>query len=111
VGSAAEVKDEQQSGGGGGLSGLIGLSRLLKGPIGDIRKIAEGMQYLPELARTLADIRVAVKSMDDEVRRMRRGVDSMGADVERLAPQLSELQDSIPLRRLRRKGNDDSANS
>ena len=109
MGSAAEETDERQSGGGGGgLSGLIGLSRLLKGPIGDIRKIAEGMQYLPELAKSLADIRVAVQSIDDEVRKMRRGVDSMGADVELLAPQLSELQDSIPLRRLRRRGNDDS---
>lgn len=97
------AKDAEQQGGLGGLGALAALSRTLKTPISDIRRIAEGMQYLPELARTLADIRVAVRSMDEEVRKMRRGVDSMGAEVEELAPHLIELQNSIPLRRLRRR--------
>lgn len=83
---------------------VTALPRLLGGALDDIRTIALGMRYLPELARTLAAIQTAVESMDAEVKRMRRGVDSMGSDVEDLAPRLTELHHAIPLRRLRRKG-------
>jgi hypothetical protein len=67
----------------------------------DIRAIARGMQLLPEIARILETIERRVESLDDEVRQMRRAVESMGADVKGLDPRLEGVQDSLrPLHRL-----------
>ena len=74
---------------------------LLTGALEDIRAIAQGMQLLPELARSLATIERRIESLDEEVKQMRRGVEAMGADVELLDPRLAQVHDSLrPLHRL-----------
>ncbi len=87
---------------------LTSLPLLLGGALDDLRSIAGGMRYLPELARLLAEIDNGVRSLDAEVRRMREAVESMGGDVGELHPRLDDLQRSIPLNRLRRRGPDKS---
>jgi hypothetical protein len=85
---------------------LSSLPRLLGRALDDLSTIAHHIQRLPELARLLAEIDRGVRSLDDEVRKMRQAVESMGGDVEGLHPRLDDLQRSIPLNRLRRRGRD-----
>jgi hypothetical protein len=95
---------------------LIQLGRLLPTALGDLRTIADGIRILPDLLAELASIRARVQTMDDEVRRMRQGVDRLDGEV--VAPRESmesELRDvglaMHPLRRtsrrLRRRDADD----
>jgi hypothetical protein len=50
---------------------LEGVPRQITGAIGDIRRIADGMQALPELVRVLTRIEETTESLDAEVKRMR----------------------------------------
>lgn len=95
---------------------LIQLGRLLPTALGDLRTIADGIRILPDLLAELASIRARVQTMDDEVRRMRQGVDRLDGEVVALRESMeSELRDvglaMHPLRRtsrrLRRRDADD----
>jgi hypothetical protein len=95
---------------------LIQLGRLLPTALGDLRTIADGIHILPDLLAELASIRARVQTMDDEVRRMRQGVDRLDGEVVALRESMeSELRDvglaMHPLRRtsrrLRRRDADD----
>jgi hypothetical protein len=91
-----------------GINPLIQLGRLLPTALQDLRKIAEGMQVLPELLAELTTIRARVATMDDEVRSMREGVDRLDGEVVALRESMeSELRDvglaMHPLRRTTRR--------
>ena len=97
-----------------GLAALAALPNLLKsGPLDDLRSIAQGMQVLPELARLLATIEVKVESLDEEVKKMRQAVESMGGDVGELPPKIEDLSKTLhPFRRMgNRFGNANDAPS
>jgi hypothetical protein len=87
---------------------VMQVPRLLGGMLTDIRTIAEGMAVLPKLLVTLGGIQDRVDSLDDEVKRMRAAVESMGGDVsemqtsiDRLEPHLQDVSNvAHPLRRL-----------
>ncbi len=87
---------------------LMQIPRLLGGALADIRTIAEGMAVLPKLLVSLDGIQAKVDSLDDEVKKMRAAVESMGGDVgelqgslERLEPHLEDVsQVAHPLRRI-----------
>lgn len=89
---------------------LIAVPRLLGGMISDIRTIAERMAVVPQLLVTLGAIHERVDSLDEEVKRMRAAVESMGGDVgelkhgiDRLEPHLEDVSRvAHPLRRLGR---------
>jgi predicted nucleic acid-binding Zn-ribbon protein len=69
------------------------LPKQVTGLISDVRRIADGMQSLPELLRTLKRIETRTTSMDAEVKLMR-------ASVERLEQEVQEVQGSLhPLKR------------
>ena len=73
-----------------------GLPKQVNGLIADVRRIADGMQSLPELLRTLKGIEARTASMDEEVKQMRAGVD-------RLQEEVAEVQTSLhPLKRFKR---------
>ncbi len=84
------------------MESIAGLPRLLGGAIEDIRKIAQGMAVLPELARILTTIETRVQLIEADVAKMRRAVEKIDGDVGALPDQIDALQDSIPLRRRRR---------
>jgi archaellum component FlaC len=78
--------------------------RMVGGLIDDVRTIARGMQVLPELARSLHAIEARVEVLDDEVRKMRQAVESMGGDVKSMPGRLDDLQHSLsPMRRIGRR--------
>jgi hypothetical protein len=87
---------------------VMQVPRLLGGMLADIRTIAEGMAVLPKLLLTLDRIHGKVESLDDEVKRMRASVDSMGGDVSELRGGISRLEPHLedvsraahPLRRI-----------
>ncbi len=87
---------------------VMQVPRLLGGMITDIRTIAEGMAVLPKLLTTLGGIQERVDSLDDEVRKMRAAVESMGGDIGdlkqgigRLEPHLEDVSRvAHPLRRI-----------
>jgi hypothetical protein len=97
-----EVLEKENGSVAGPMAAIAALPGLLGGALEDIRTIAKGMSVLPELARILGTIEARVERLDDEVMKMRRAVESMGADVGTLPARLGELQDSIPLSRKRR---------
>jgi hypothetical protein len=73
-----------------------GLPKQINGLIADVRRIADGMQAMPELLRTLKGIEARTASMDEEVKQMRAGVD-------RLQEEVAEVQTSLhPLKRFKR---------
>ena len=84
----------------------------------DIRAIAEGMAVLPALLTTLQGIERRVDMLDDEVHKMRTGVDGMSGDVDSMKGSLARVEPHLedvsrithPLRRLndraRRRGPD-----
>jgi hypothetical protein len=86
---------------------LAYVPRLLIGLLDDVRTIATSVTVLPEVARSLSVIEARVSSMDDEVRKMRQGVDALGGDVgglretmEPLESELREMHTALhPLRR------------
>lgn len=73
------------------------LPRALMGAFDDLRSIALSVRVLPEVAHHLASIQVAVESMDSEVRKMRRAVEQVDADVlgvvDAVAPVDEKLDD------------------
>jgi hypothetical protein len=87
---------------------VMQVPRLLGGMLTDIRSIAEGMAVLPQLLGTLETIRTQVASLDDEVKRMRAAVESMGGDVSELQEGIARVEPHLedvsrvahPLRRL-----------
>jgi hypothetical protein len=90
---------------------LAYVPRLLIGLLDDVRTIATSVTVLPEVARSLSVIEARVSSMDDEVRKMRQGVDALGGDVgglretmEPLESELKEMHTALhPLRRFSSK--------
>jgi hypothetical protein len=73
---------------------LVQLGRLLPTALQDLRTIADGIRILPELLSELASIRAHVESMEDEVGRMRRGVDRLDGEVVAMRESMeSELRD------------------
>jgi chromosome segregation ATPase len=79
---------------------LEGVPRQLTGAIGDIRRIADGMQALPELVSILSTIEGRVESLDEEVRLMRAEVSELKASTADLPEKLEEVGKALhPLRR------------
>ena len=103
--SAAHGKELEEDRGGNPLSYL---PRLVIGALDDLHSIARSASVLPEVARSLANIEARVTSMDEEVKKMRRGVDSLNGEVigvqeviEPLHAELQEVHRAVrPLRRL-----------
>jgi hypothetical protein len=86
------------------------IPRLLGGALTDLRTIAEGMATLPKLLVSLQGISAKVDSLDDEVKKMRAAVESMGGNVSGLERHLEDVSRAAhPLRRLgsRTRRNDD----
>ncbi len=87
---------------------VMQIPRLIGGALADIRTIAEGMATLPKLLVSLDGIRAKVDSLDDEVKRMRAAVESMGGDVSGLEQSIARLEPHLedvsrvahPLRRI-----------
>ena len=87
---------------------VMQIPRLLGGALNDLRTIAEGMATLPKLLLSLDRIGTRVDSLDDEVKKMRAAVESMGGDVAGLEQSISRLEPHLedvsraahPLRRL-----------
>ena len=87
---------------------VMQIPRLLGGALNDLRTIAEGMATLPKLLLSLDRIGARVDSLDDEVKKMRAAVESMGGDVTGLEQSISRLEPHLedvsraahPLRRL-----------
>ena len=104
----AAIADDERALERRGAVDLMQLPRLLAGALSDIRTIAEGMATLPKLLLTLDSIEGRVRTLDDEVRRMRTAVEEMGGDVgevrtsiDRLEPHLEDVSRvAHPLRRL-----------
>jgi hypothetical protein len=98
-------KEVQQGGGG---NPLAYLPRLVIGALDDLHSIARSVSVLPEVARSLASIEARVTSMDEEVKKMRSGVDSLNGEVVGVQEVIVPLQDELqemhravrPLRRL-----------
>ena len=103
--SNAPGKELEQGGGG---NPLAYLPRLVLGALDDLHAIARSVSVLPEVARSLASIEARVTSMDEEVKKMRRGVDSLNGEVIGVQEVILPLQDELhevhravrPLRRL-----------
>jgi Cys-tRNA synthase (O-phospho-L-seryl-tRNA:Cys-tRNA synthase) len=87
---------------------LMQIPRMIGGALTDLRTIAEGMAVLPKLLVSLNSIQDRVESLDEEVRKMRAAVESMGGDVSevqrgiaRVEPHLEEVtRVAHPLRRI-----------
>ena len=87
---------------------VMQIPRLLGGAINDLRTIAEGMATLPKLLISLNAINAKVESLDDEVKKMRAAVETMGGDVSGLEASIGRLEPHLedvtrvahPLRRL-----------
>jgi methyl-accepting chemotaxis protein len=92
----------------GGLLDALMLPRLLGRLLEDVRTIADGMGHLPEIAATLAQIDARVEVLNNEVRRMRAGVEDMGGDVTELKESIERVEPHVedvnrvahPLRRI-----------
>lgn len=105
----SDREEPASSGGGLPLIGpVLGAPRNLGAALADLRSIAEGMRFLPELLQTLAKIEARVESLDEEVKQMRQAVDSLNsgvgeldAAIARLEPHLLEVRTSLrPLKRV-----------
>jgi hypothetical protein len=76
------------------------------GALGDIRRIARGMDALPELVRVLTAIQAQTRSLDLEVRSMRAEVAAVNDRLDAMAldARLDDVSDSLhPFRRLGRR--------
>ncbi|MEX2195203.1 MAG: hypothetical protein WD844_07935 [Thermoleophilaceae bacterium] len=78
------------------IGALIAVPRRLVGALDDLRAVAV----------ELADIRVYTKSMEEEVARMRRGVDTLSTQVDELRGDVERLR--IPRRRAGLNGRPES---
>jgi len=77
-------------------AGIAGAQRFLGGAIGELGAISRSLAILPEIARTLHEIRGDVRSLDAEVTRMREAVERIEAevgDVRRTVRPLSRIRD------------------
>jgi predicted nuclease with TOPRIM domain len=84
---------------------LEGVPKQITSAIGDIGRIADKMQALPELVKILSTIEARVESLDDEVKKMRAEVSSLKEQTEDLPSKLDEVGSALhPLRRLSRRG-------
>ncbi len=67
--------------------------RQITSAIGDIRRISDSMQALPQMVENLAAIRRHAESLDDEVKKMR-------AEVERINDKVDDVDATLhPFRR------------
>ncbi len=119
---ASEGQTESAPRGLPALGSILSLQRTLADALGDIRRIADGMNMLPELARLLSGIEDRVTSMDAEVREMRGAVEKLNVQVDALKESVDDMSEPLseightlhPLRRSatrigrlgRRKGDD-----
>ena len=102
--SEAGKELEQDRGG----NPLAYLPRLIVCALDDLHSIARSVSVLPEVARSLANIETRVTSMDEEIKKMRRGVDSVNGEVVGVQEVILPLHDELrevhravrPLRRL-----------
>ena len=102
-----EIVDEQALARRGPID-VMQIPRLLGGALTDLRTIAEGMATLPKLLISLDSIKTKVDSLDDEVKKMRAAVETMGGDVSGLEQSIGRLEPHLedvsrvahPLRRI-----------
>ena len=102
------IAEEQRALQRRGTIDVMQIPRLVGGALADIRTIAENMATLPKLLVSLNGIKDRVDSLDDEVKRMRAAVESMGGDVGELGQTMNRLEPHLedvsrvahPLRRL-----------
>ena len=108
-----EILDEEVVARRGAID-VMQIPRLLGGAINDLRTIAEGMATLPKLLTSLDAINAKVESLDDEVKKMRAAVETMGGDVSGLEASIGRLEPHLedvsrvthPLRRITRRSQD-----
>ena len=104
----AAIADDERALARRGPIDVMQIPRLIGGALADIRTIAEGMATLPKLLLSLDGIRTRVDSLDDEVKKMRAAVETMGGDVSGLEQSIARLEPHLedvsrvahPLRRL-----------
>lgn len=82
---------------------LNGLPKQFSTAISDVRKIAEGMQTLPELLKTLQAIEHSTVKMEKEVTKMREAVERLEGEVEEVGQTLHPVRRAFS----RRKNGDD----
>ena len=81
---------------------LEGVPRQVSSALADIRRIADGMQALPELVRILSRIEARVGSLDEEVKLMRAEVSELKEQTAELPEKLDHVGHALhPLRRAR----------
>lgn len=71
------------------------LPRALMGAFADLRSIALSVRVLPDVARHLGSIQVAVESMDSEVKEMRRAVEQVDTDVLGVVAAVAPLDEKL----------------
>jgi hypothetical protein len=104
----AAIADDERALDRRGPIDVMQIPRLIGGALADIRTIAEGMATLPKLLLSLDGIGARVDSLDDEVKKMRAAVESMGGDVSGLEASIARLEPHLedvsrvahPLRRI-----------
>jgi uncharacterized protein YoxC len=69
-----------------------GLPKQITSAIGDVRRIAERMQTLPEILKTLRNVETSAASLDEEVKLMRASVNRLEEDVKEMRGTLHPLQ-------------------
>ena len=62
-----------------------------------MRAIRDSVALLPQVAETLAEIRIGVEKMGDEVHRMRMGVDALGGEVTVMREAVEPMVDHLDL--------------
>jgi hypothetical protein len=71
---------------------LVDLARWPLALLRDVRAIADSTRVLPDVLERLGAIERHVGSLDDEVTRMRQGVESVGGDVVELRQSVEPIQ-------------------
>lgn len=92
---ATEGQTEGAARGLPSIGSILSLQKTLATALTDIRAIAEGMSYLPELARILASIEEKVETMGAEVSAMRAGVDSLNGKVDRMSDRVDGMAEPL----------------
>ena len=64
--------------------------------LADLRRIAEGMENLPRLLEVLTSIDAKVDALNDDVGRMRGGVDSINDKIDELDDSLAPAEAARP---------------
>ena len=98
VQDVAEATGREVETRGAGYALSYGL-RVVVGALEDLHSIARSVSVLPEIGRSLATIQQRVDSLDDEVRRMRRSVETIDEDVggmeESLTAELRQTREGV----------------